>query len=243
MPQDFLIVIPARYASSRFPGKPLSDINGKSMLQRVWDKCVEASAGDKVVIATDDEKIELHCKELNMNVIQTSTKCLTGTDRVAEVAKKINADFYINVQGDEPLIMPSDIKKVINTYIKTPGNCICGMAKITSKKDFYNPNIPKVVTSKDNKLLYITRAAVPTSKTLEFSKANKQVCIYAFTPESLKEYGVGTLKEANEEIEDIEILRLLEKGYKVSMVKVSDSSIAVDTPEDLDKVKKYLNEL
>ena len=120
MNRDFLLVIPARYKSSRFPGKPLIDINGKSMLRRVWEKCVESSSEKNVIIATDDARIEEHCLQFGMNSIMTSENCLTGTDRVAEVAKKIDADFYVNVQGDEPLINPRDIEAVVRAFNEDP---------------------------------------------------------------------------------------------------------------------------
>ena len=243
MNTDFLIVIPARYSSSRFPGKPLAMINGKSMIERVWDKCIKVTTKENIIIATDDDRIEEHCKQKQMNSIRTSSNCLTGTDRIAEVAMQIKADFYINVQGDEPLIEPADINLIIEKYMESPGKCYCGMSKITNEEDFYNPNIPKVVSSSCNKLIYISRAAIPTTKKLDMIEAKKQVCIYAFTKDSLKEYGLNSKKEENENIEDIEILRLIERGYEVEMVEVSDSSIAVDTPEDLKRVIDYLDEL
>tara|TARA_B100001113_G_C20938830_1_gene547787 strand:- start:77 stop:808 length:732 start_codon:yes stop_codon:yes gene_type:complete len=243
MNTDFLIVIPARYSSSRFPGKPLAMINGKSMLERVWDKCIKVTSKKNIIIATDDERIEEHCKQKQLNYIRTSSHCLTGTDRIAEVAMQIKADFYINVQGDEPLIEPSDINLILNRYMESPGKCYCGMSKITNEEDFYNPNIPKVVVSSNNQLLYISRAAIPTTKKLDMIEAKKQVCIYAFTKDSLNEYGVNSKKEENESVEDIEILRLIERGYEVEMVEVSDSSIAVDTPEDLKRVEDYLDDL
>jgi len=243
MNTDFLIVIPARYSSSRFPGKPLAMINGKSMLERVWDKCIKVTSKKNIIIATDDERIEEHCKQKQLNYIMTSSHCLTGTDRIAEVAMQIKADFYINVQGDEPLIEPSDINLILRRYMESPGKCYCGMSKITNEEDFYNPNIPKVVVSSNNQLLYISRAAIPTTKKLDMIEAKKQVCIYAFTKDSLNEYGVNSKKEENESVEDIEILRLIERGYEVEMVEVSDSSIAVDTPEDLKRVVDYLDGL
>ena len=110
---DYIIVIPARYKSTRFPGKPLIDIFGKSMLQRVYEKCKKITNEKNIIIATDSHIISSHCKLNKMNFIITSNKCLTGTDRVAEVAKKIKKKFYINVQGDEPLVQPKDITKIL----------------------------------------------------------------------------------------------------------------------------------
>ena len=178
-----------------------------------------------------------------MNVVRTSSECLTGTDRVAEVSNLYSADFYINVQGDEPLIEPNDIKLVIDAYLENPTCCFCGMTDIYLKEDFYNPNIPKVVTDQSNKLLYISRAPIPTTKNSEFSTAKKQVCIYAFTKEALSNFGQNNVKTCHESIEDIEILRLLETGFEIRMVDVSGSSIAVDTPDDLERVRNCINEL
>lgn len=240
--KELLIVIPARYESSRFPGKPLCDIAGQSMIERVWNQCKKTGIDlDNIVVATDSIKIMNHCKDKDINVIQTSEECLTGTDRISEVSKKIEANFYINVQGDEPLIEPEDILLIIDEYKKHDSKVICAMTDITNDNDFRNPSIPKVVVTNSNKLLYISRAAIPTSKKLEFKEAKKQVCIYAFSKQSLKHYGLDSIKTPIEEIEDIEILRLLELDQEVYMVNVSSSSIAVDFPEDVQKVLNSLN--
>ena len=139
------IIIPARYKSSRFPGKPLADINGKSMLRLVWEKCSHVASEDDILIATDNSKIKDHCDKNGLQVVMTSSNCLTGTDRVAEVAKIIDADIYINVQGDEPLINPQDIKSVIDEGIKYPKKIINCMCPIKNENDFFNANVPKVV--------------------------------------------------------------------------------------------------
>lgn len=148
---DYLVIIPARFQSTRFPGKPLVDIFGKSMIHRVWEKCVEATSHDKVLVATDDQRIIEHCKNNNMEVLLTSNNCLTGTDRLYEVAQKRKTQIYINVQGDEPLISPEDIKAVIRAAQKEPGMIINAMCPIKNETDFRNPNIPKIVTRKDGR--------------------------------------------------------------------------------------------
>ena len=124
---EILIVIPARYKSTRFPGKPLAKINGKSMLLHVWEKCVEAINEENVIVATDDKRIREHCEKQNVQVIMTSKKCLTGTDRIYEVANKKYAKTYINVQGDEPLIKSKDIRIIIDAAKKNPNKVINGM--------------------------------------------------------------------------------------------------------------------
>jgi len=239
---DYLVIIPARFQSTRFPGKPLVDIFGKSMIHRVWEKCVKATSHDKVLVATDDERIIEHCKSNNMEVLLTSNNCLTGTDRLFEVAQKRKAQLYINVQGDEPLISPEDIKAVIRAAQKEPGITINAMCPIKNETDFRNPNIPKIVTRKDGRLLYMSRSPIPTNKKLEFQFAMKQVCIMAFPYNSLIKYGSVKEKTPLENIEDLELLRLLELGFDIKMIEVSGSSIAVDTPQDLEKVKSIIND-
>ena len=127
---DYLVVIPARYNSSRFPGKPLADIHGKSMIQHVWEKCVKAASANKVLVATDDERIINHCTDNGIQVELTSSNCLTGTDRLYEIAQKRKEKVYINVQGDEPLISPMDIQTVLLAAQKEPDITINAMCPI-----------------------------------------------------------------------------------------------------------------
>jgi 3-deoxy-manno-octulosonate cytidylyltransferase (CMP-KDO synthetase) len=245
MIKDFIIVIPARFQSSRFEGKPLCMLNGKSMITRVYHKCLAAVDGDQnlVYVATDDEKIKAHCIKEKLNVVMTPSDCLTGTDRLGDVAKYIDAHTYINVQGDEPLILPSDIQLIINESKKYPHKLINAMTEIHDEEEFKNPNVPKVVTTPEGRLLYMSRATIPTTKKLQFKKAFKQVCIYAFPKNSLMDFCDQLEKTPLEEIEDIEILRFLEIGYEVKMVVVSGNSVAVDTPEDAKKVDLLLREV
>ena len=166
---DFLVVIPARYKSSRFPGKPLADLCGKSLLKHVWEKCTQAVGAENVIVATDDQRIVNHCREEGMEVLLTSENCLTGTDRLAEVAQKIKKKHYINVQGDEPLIDPNDIRKIISKSSVEPETIFNGMCDITNKEDFISCNVPKVVCAENNDLLYMSRAPIP-SQIRRFSK-------------------------------------------------------------------------
>ena len=233
-----VIIIPARYNSSRLPGKPLKNINGMSMLQRTYNRCIEALPADDVYIATDNIKIKKHCEDFNANVLMTSDTCLTGTDRIAEASKQIKCDLVVNVQGDEPIIDPEDIVQVIKASKKYPGEIINGMAKINTEDDFFNPSIPKVVSRSDGKLLYMSRGTIPTNKRLEFISAWKQICIYAFPLNCLKEFTKYDFKTPLENVEDIEILRFLEIGFDVRMIKLSGNSFAIDTQNDLAKVRK-----
>ena len=233
----YAIVIPARYNSTRFPGKPLIDIKGKTMIQRVYEKCLLSVNSELIYVATDDKRIEKECKKRGINCIITSKKCLTGTDRVAEVSKKIKRDFYINVQGDEPLCNPLDIIKIINYAKKNPNEIINGYTSIINKKNFYSPNIPKLIFDKNEYLIYMSRAPIPSNKKNLFIRSWRQVCIYSFPHNSLKSF-FSKRKTPLESIEDLEILRFLELGYKVKMLKMTNTSISVDTKDDLKLVRK-----
>lgn len=239
--QDYLLVIPARYQSSRLPGKPLIDLNGKSMILRTYEKCLEVVQKEKVIVATDDERIYNHCLSNSMNVLMTSDSCLTGTDRVAEVAKIISAEYYINVQGDEPLFNPADILKILDCLKNNKGKIINGYCSINNKEDFFSTSIPKVVFRPDGRLLYMSRSPIPGNKNGLFIKGNRQVCVYAFPKDALEKFSFQVNKTVLEKEEDIEIIRFLELGYEIFMIELSDNSIAVDNPEDVEKVLKRLS--
>jgi len=239
---DYLIIIPARYNSKRLPGKPLIDINGIPMVIRTFNQCKKAVPASKIIIATDDKRIQKICSKNGINSIITSKRCLTGTDRIAEVAKKIKKSFYINVQGDEPICNPKDIKKIVNFAKKNPNLIINGYTEIKDKEMFYSPNVPKVVFDKNEKLLYMSRAPIPSNKKQTFIKSWRQVCIYSFPYKSLKIYTSIKKKTTLELIEDLESNRFLELGYQVKMLKMSNKSVAVDTKEDLVKVRKLVKD-
>ncbi|MCR9641808.1 3-deoxy-manno-octulosonate cytidylyltransferase [Vibrio sp. 1751] len=239
--KTFAVVIPARYKSSRFPGKPLADICGKPMIQHVWERCSLAVGEEKVYVATDDEGIQRVVKSFGGQVVMTSSECLTGTDRLAEANLQLDCDFIVNVQGDEPLINPDDINTVIDSFLNT-GNVTNAMCAITSEQEFRSFTVPKVTFSHSGKLLYMSRAGIPQTKTGEYKFGYKQVCIYAFSKEQLAFYYSNKVKARHEQVEDIEILRFLESDYPVDMVEVEAGSVAVDTPEDLNHVIKLISE-
>ena len=236
---DYLIVIPARMNSKRLPNKPLIKILGKEILLRTYLQCLKAVESSKILIATDSKQIIDFCKLNSMNCIKTSSKCLTGTDRVAEVAKKIKKNFYINVQGDEPIFNPKDLKKIIENSKKNKGLILNGYSKILNQRSYNNRNIPKVVVSNDDYLIYMSRSPIPGNKLNEFKYSHRQICIYSFPRNLLLKFSRNK-KTFNEKMEDIEILRFLDLGYKVKMVKMSNDSISIDTNADLKKVKVKL---
>ena len=229
------VIIPARYESTRFPGKPLADIVGKPMIQHVYELCVQAVGGDRAFVATDNKNIKTVVEAFGGRVVMTSSSCLTGTDRIAEANDELGFDFVINVQGDEPLIKPSAIKKVFDMMQRDSShvlNCYCKI----SPGEADSATVPKVVVSESGKLLYMSRGAVPFDKSGLGRSRFKQVCIYGFHRDHLRAFKAYQTKSTNEVFEDIEILRFLDLDFYVQMLEVEADSIAVDTPQDLERV-------
>mgnify|MGYP006098277673 CR=1 FL=1 len=237
----FIVVIPARYNSTRLPGKPLISLQGVPMLLRTYNQCNKAVSTKYIYVATDDARIEKFCFDNNINVIMTSPNCKTGTDRIAEVAEIIDADTYINVQGDEPLLNPDDLSLIIENIERYPEIILNGYCEIINKDSFFSSSLPKVVFDNNKKLLYMSRAGIPSNKENKFSFGFRQVCIYSFPKKSLFEFTKNKQKTLFEAEEDIEILRFLEMGFNVQMIKMSSHSIPVDNPEDIKLVEERLN--
>jgi len=239
-----IVVIPARYKSSRFPGKPLVKLLGKEMILWVAELSAKAVGADNVYVATDDARIADVVLKAGFNVEMTSDKCLTGTDRLAEVAKKLSADIYVNVQGDEPLVNPEDIAKVIELKKAHPDCVINAYTTLDENENPENVNIPKVIVTEDQRLVYMSRASIPGCKDNKDQPENyyKQVCIYAFNNEELDRYAKFGRKSTLEQSEDIEIIRFFEWGKVIRMVETHASSFAIDVPEDVDTVEAALKE-
>ena len=237
--QTACVIIPARYKSSRFPGKPLALIQGKPMVIHVCEKAEQAVGRQNVYVATENSEIAEMVKQYGYRVVLTSDTCLTGTDRVAEASKEVTADIIINVQGDEPMIDPQDILKAIEEKKQYPNHVINCMSKLHRDEDSYDKKIPKVVCDIQNNLLYASRNSIPSTKEGEPSNVLKQVCIYAFTKEQLEIFK-DSKKTPLEKEEDIEIIRCLEKGIPVRMLEVQKVSYAVDFPEDIITIEKKL---
>ena len=240
--RNFIVVIPARFASTRFPGKALADLGGVSVLRRCFMQVERVVPVADIYIATDDQRIVSECETHNMQWVMTSTQCMTGTDRVAQVAETLAAEWYINVQGDEPFLDPSGLQRVIDTALSADRDIavINAFTPLDNEDEFRSPTIPKVVFTQAGNLLYISRAAIPTNKSLGFGGANRQVGLYAFRPDALSTFARASEKTPYESIEDVEILRFLEMGYQVSMVEVPRGGIAIDTPDDLTAARRYL---
>lgn len=233
-------VIPARYKSSRFPGKPLADICGKPMIWWVYNNAKKSKFLTEVYVATESTIIEQKCQELGINVVLTSDEHQTGTDRIGEVARKIPSDLIVNIQGDEPMLSAETIDSAIKPFFEDPCLEVTNlMAKITDPVDFINFTVPKVVVNKDNIGVYLSRSPIPYPKGKIEYDCFKQVCVYGFKPKAL-EFFCTSPRGRIESIEDIEILRFIEAGYRVKFVEVISSTIAVDTPNDLKKVNELM---
>ena len=236
--KKFAIFIPARYKSSRFPGKPLAKINKKEMLLWVYEKC-NKTYPEKVFVLTDDTRITKFCIMKKIPYYLTSKKCKTGTDRIIEISKKLKLDYYINVQGDEPLIEPKNIKKFVRNSLKLKTISIAKSE--IDNKSYLNRNIPKIVTNNKNELMYISRAPLPGLKIkLNNIKIYGQVNLYCYPHNCLKKK-YQNKKENLEKIEDIEILRFLEKNYKINVVLLDSNNHPVDIPADIKIVEKILS--
>jgi 3-deoxy-manno-octulosonate cytidylyltransferase (CMP-KDO synthetase) len=249
-----IAVIPARYQSSRFPGKPLAQILGKPMIQYVYERSSAACRVDEVWVATDDQRIYEVVKSFGGNAMLTSPNHESGTERVAEVARKIPADVVINVQGDEPLIRPEAIDILAEAMAedqKTPMATL--KRKISRKQDIDNPNCVKVVTSKEGFALYFSRSPIPFDRdghtTLRDDTALRDghthlfayqhIGIYAYRQDFLLQ--IPALPPSIlEQTERLEQLRILENGYRIKVIETDYESYGVDTPEDVSRIESIL---
>ena len=234
-------VIPARYASTRFPGKPLARIAGKSLIERVYSQTVKADLR-KVIVATDDKRIADEVRSFGGNFILTGEHP-SGTDRIAEAVKNEKCDIVVNVQGDEPLIEPEIINTVVRVLKENkPADISTAAAKIGDAREITDPNVVKVVFTVDGRALYFSRSTIPYSRN-ENQIYYKHIGIYGYRKEFLKTF-VSLPRSSMEISESLEQLRLLENGYHIQVALVDYSPIGVDTPEDVIRVeeviKKYL---
>lgn len=237
---SYAVIIPARYESSRLPGKPLVDLCGVPMIVRTYRQCLKACPAERIHVATDDERVARVCREHGIRTLMTSASCRTGTDRVAECAAALDADVFINVQGDEPVFNPDDLKAFIAAVERHPGEVLNGVCAIDDETQFRSGTIPKVVMRADGRLLYMSRASIPTTKEHGYVRAWRQVCVYAFPRQALQEFAATGGKTPLEAVEDIEILRFLEIGWEVRMVPLSSDSCAVDVPEDVARAEAII---
>lgn len=244
---EIIGIIPARYASTRFPGKPLVDIGGFSMIERVYRQASKSSALSAVLVATDDARIFDHVKGFGGNVVMTDGGHQSGTDRCFEAIGKfrVSADVVINIQGDEPFIHPEQIDLVASCFSGKDTQIATLVKKITTNEELFNVNIPKVLLNRNMEAICFSRQTLPHIRGKEQSEwlgtfpFYKHIGIYAYRTDILAE--ISALKQSPLELaEALEQLRWIENGYKLK-VKITDfESVAVDVPDDLHKLKGFL---
>ena len=233
-------VIPARYQSSRFPGKPLADILGKPMIWWVYQQCLKVPELDEVYVATDDERIFNTCTQLGIRVIMTSDRHHSGTDRIGEVASRINADIYVNIQGDEPLIEPQMIRDLISVFSDESVYYGSLRKQITDEAEIQAPSTVKVVVDKNEDALYFSRNVIPSNvKDGKPVRIYRHVGIYAYKREFLNTF-IQLPPSELESIEGLEQLRALENGYKLRVHETQYDSIGVDLPEHIALVEQAI---
>jgi len=236
-----IAVIPARYGSSRLHGKPLIDINGKPMLWWVYQEAKKVAEYFDVIVATESEKVVKICEEYGMKVILTSNNHETGTDRVAEVAQKIEADLYISVFGDEPLLKAEDQRALIEAYLsKNDAEAIMLARKITNPVEVANPATVKLAINDEGYLIFMSREAIPHPKATADYYYYKHVGCYAFKKSAL-DFFLGTELGNIEKAEGNELMRLLENHRKILTVLIDSDSISVDTEKELFQVRQLMS--
>lgn len=244
---SILGIIPARYASTRFPAKPLADMGGKSMIRRVYEQAKKSKSLSKVVVATDHEEIYQHVIDFGGDVCMTSTHHASGTDRCYEVLAKENTsfDYVINIQGDEPFIAPEQIDLLASLLLDGDTELATLIKKIDSVEQLFNPNLVKAVVNKNAEALYFSRSPIPYVRNMEqvewvtHHNFYKHIGMYAYRKDVLEKITrleISSLEKA----ESLEQLRWLENGYKIKVKETNIETIGIDTPEDLQNALKHL---
>lgn len=243
----FIGIIPARYASSRFPGKPLVIIEGKSMIQRVYEQAKKSQKLISVVVATDDKRIYDHVISFGGEALMTANSHPSGTDRCLEAAKKIDQKIYdrdvvVNIQGDEPFINPLQIDLLISCFDNPDAEIATLIKEIRQKEELFDPNKPKVITNTKGEAIYFSRSPLPFIRGVENDdwinqyRYYKHIGIYAYRMSILEQ--ITSLSPSSLELaESLEQLRWIENGYKIKTEITELESVSIDTPDDLKKIK------
>jgi 3-deoxy-manno-octulosonate cytidylyltransferase (CMP-KDO synthetase) len=237
-------VIPARYASTRLPGKPLVDILGRPMIRRVYESAARARSLDRLIVATDDERILAAVEAFGGQARLTSPEHNTGTDRVAEVAGGMEAEVVVNIQGDEPFVEPGMIDEIVQPLLADPRLPMCtSMHEVTEPADFANPNVVKVVVDLSGHALYFSRSLIPYPRRREGHRVFEHIGLYAYRRDFLLKFA-RLPQTPLEKLESLEQLRALEHGYRIRVVQTRQRYIplSVDTPEDLEKARALARE-
>ena len=240
-------VIPSRYASQRLPAKPLVDLNGKPMVQRVYEQSRKASLLDRVIVATDDERIVSAVRDFGGEVMLTSAEIRSGSDRVAAVAERVPADFYVNIQGDEPLIAPAMIDEAVRLLLEDEGAVVGTLVRpLESPEDLRSPHVVKAVISTSGRAMYFSRSPIPHVRDEADAgrwpgqhQFYKHIGLYVYRAAFLRTF-VRLPESRLERAERLEQLRILEHGYAIRVGVTNYDSIPVDTPADAERVRALL---
>ena len=236
-------VIPARYGSTRLPGKPLADLGGKPVIQHTYERACQAL--DHVMVATDDERVLDAVKAFGGYAVMTRTDHRCGSERVAEVAATLDVELVVNIQGDEPFIDPLMIEEAVAPLLADSELVMSTLSRaILSEEDLHNPNVVKVATDQQGNALYFSRSLIPYPRHREFCQWREHVGLYVYRKEFLLEY-VQWPPTPLEQAESLEQLRILEHGFSIRVIETERGRGApcIDTPEDLARAKKYLNKI
>ena len=245
MAPQIVIAIPARYGSTRLPGKPLVNLAGKPMIQRVYQRAQLSQRATRVIVATDDERIVKAVESFGGEARMTRLDHRTGTERVAEIAAHVEGDIFVNVQGDEPLLDPAAVDAAIDALLEEPPAAVATVATpIRTPADIMDPNVVKTVLDFDNNALYFSRAPIPWVRDTgakQHARHWKHLGLYVFQRDALLEY--PTLPQGElEKLEQLEQLRWLENGWKIRVAEVEHDAVSVDVPEDVARVEKLLRD-
>ncbi|MCB9218370.1 MAG: 3-deoxy-manno-octulosonate cytidylyltransferase [Ignavibacteriales bacterium] len=237
-------VIPARYSSSRFPGKVLASLNGKPMIQWVYENAAKSEFLDQLFVAVDDEKVKHAVENFGGKAVMTKINHQSGTDRIAEAVENIDADIIVNVQGDQPLFDATMIDEAVEPMIKDASILMSTIKTKISEEDYDDPAVVKVVTDENDYALYFSRSLIPFSRDKKKHDVFEHVGLYAYRKDFLIK--VAQMPQSNlEKIEMLEQLRVMEKGYKIKVIETKSErsrGVSVDTLEDLEKVEKLIND-
>lgn len=237
-----IAIIPARWASTRFPGKPLALLGGKAIVLRVVERAQECRLIDEVAVATDDERISRVVSEAGYKAVMTSKDHASGTDRIAEAAESIDAEIVVNIQGDEPMIDPESVDRAVKALLDDPELNVSTLAvPITQKEEFENPNVVKVVADYKGNALYFSRSAIPHNRgELKELPMMKHLGLYAYRRKFLLSLAS---KEPSplEKAEQLEQLRILQNGFAIKVLTARQDSIGIDTPDDLKRAEELIN--
>lgn len=235
-------VIPARYGSTRLPGKPLLDICGKPLIQRVWEVVAQVPNIDEIIVATDDDRIAKTVQDFGGKVMMTSSDCQSGSDRVREVAQTVEADVYVNVQGDEPLLEPSAIEKLLEVFAQDANVQVATLCSPISREEAQSPNQVKVVRDRAGNALYFSRALLPfVREANETADYFGHIGVYAYRREVLCAF-TSLPASPLEQAEKLEQLRFLQTGIPIRVIEIPRMGVGVDTQEDLERVRTVIQE-